>query len=338
MVVLREITLDEWTEMSSGCREKTLFHSRQWLQVLSEGFPHLEVKLYAAVDKEKRIAGLLPVECERKGPFKLVGSPLPRIFTPYQGPLLLDSSDNSGNIFEEMVELIFRMLKVHYFTLSLPPNISAANQVRRNSPHLWETKKTILLDLSVGVDKLWKGLKSETRNEVRQAERRGVEISEAGTLDEWLGDFYLMHRAVYSRQGAKPPGSHCFYRALWHWLYGKGQLKVVLAKHQGKTIAGGIFPIYRDTIYFLDGASYREHQKLRGNNLIQWHIISWAASNGLHFYDMVGANIPTIAHFKRGFGGVEVEHPYLRIPGGLLGKVAYQLYQKYRPCWKRLGI
>lgn len=336
--MLQEITLDNWTELSSGFQEKTIFHSYEWFQILKEGFPNLEIKLYAIIDNERKIIGLLPIECARIGPLKLGGSPLPRYFTPYQGPLLMSYSDNCSKMFEEMADLVFRKLKVHYFTLSFPPHNHAEVHARQASHQLWETKKTLLLDLSVGVDKLWKGLKSETRNEVRQAERRGVEIIEAHTLDEWLGDYYLMHRSVYSRQGVKSPGNPCFYRALWNWLYSKGQLKVALAKHQSKLIAGGIFLIYKDTIYFLDGASFREHQKLRGNNLIQWNVISWAASSGLCLYDMVGANIPTIAHFKRGFGAVEVEHSYLQRTGGFLGKVGYTLYQKYRPIWKKLGL
>lgn len=91
-------------------------------------------------------------------------------------------------------------------------------------------------------------------------------------------------------------------------------------------------------MYFLDGASLREYQKLRANNLIQWHIISWAASNGLRTYDMVGANIPSIARFKRGFGGIEVQYPYFQMARGFLGKIGYRLYQRYRPVLKRLEV
>ena len=136
----------------------------------------------------------------------------------------------------------------------------------------------------------------------------------------------------------RPPAKPAFYQALWGQLYEKGELKVILARQGGKTVAGGIFPIYKDTIYFLDGASLREYQQLRANNLIQWHIISWAASEGLHIYDMVGANIPSIAHFKHGFGGNEAEYPYFQITRGLLGKIGYRVYRRYRPLWKRLGI
>jgi len=114
--------------------------------------------------------------------------------------------------------------------------------------------------------------------------------------------------------------------------------QISLAKCEGKAVAGGIFPIYADTTYFLDGASLREYQSLRANNLIQWHLISWASVSGLRTYDMVGANIPSIAHFKHGFGGAEAEYSYFQMSRGLLGKTGYLLYQRYRPLLKKLGV
>jgi len=335
-VKLKEINTDQWQDLIGKFTEASFFHTPEWLQVLKMGFPHVEVKLYAILNEHERgkLIGLLPVELARKGPFRLAGSPLPGLFTPYQGLLLLSHTDTDVG---KVAMCAIKILKPHYFALSLPPDGYSEMLVGEGSAN-WEPKKTLLLDLTLGTEQLWKNFKAETRNQVRQAEKRGVEIYEPRSLDDWLGDYYAMHEAVYSRQEMKPPAKPAFYQAMWENLYGKGQLKVILAKHEGKTIAGGIFPIYRDTIYFLDGASLREHQKLRANNLIQWHIISWAASAGLRLYDMVGANIPSIAHFKRGFGGAEVEFPYFKRPRGLVGRIGYRLYQRYRPLFKRLEI
>ncbi len=331
---LKEIGLAEWKGLVDEYPNATLFHTPEWLRVLKEGFPHIEIKLYAIVNGKNRIIGLLPVELARKGPFKLGGSPLPGLFTPYQGPLLLDSP---SIVVEEVLKNVVQVCKPHYLAVSFSPEGSSGMRGSGN-PTSWELKKTILLDLALGAEKLWEKLKAETRNQVRQAERRGVEIYTPKSPDEWLEDYCAMHEAVYSRQGMKPPAKPVFYQALWDNLYGKGQLKIILAKHKGKTIAGGIFPVYKKTVYFLDGASFREHQKLRGNNLIQWYVISWAASEGLHVYDMVGANVPSIAHFKRGFGGAEAKFPYFHMTRGFLGKIGYQFYQRYRPLLKRIGI
>lgn len=330
---LKEITIKEWTDKINDHSHLTLFHTFEWCEILKDGFPHIEIKFYTILDEQNRTICLLPIEFARKGPFKLCGSPLPGLFTPYQGPLLLEPPDIG---LEEVAKLAIQLFKPHFFALSLSPDRHKGTLVRRGLAN-WELKKTFLLDLTAGREQLWKNLDPETRNQVRQAERRGVEIYEPKSLSDWIEDYFAMHVAVYTRQKLKPPAKPVFYQALWHHLYGKEQLKVILARHEGKIIAGGIFLIYKDTIYFLDGASFREYQKLRANNLIQWHIISWAASKGLRFYDMVGANIPSIAHFKRGFGGSEIDYPYFQITRGLLGKIGYWLYQRFRPLAKRLG-
>jgi len=331
---LKEINVEKWEALANGHPEASLFHTPEWLKIIQDGFPRVEVKCYRILNEKDDTIGLLPIQFTRKVVLRVCGSPLPGLFTPYQGPLLLGSPDI---VREEASRLAIQLFKPHYFALSLPPDGHSEVLVGGDSAN-WEPKKTFLLDLTVGAERLWKGFKAETRNQVRQAERRGVEIYEPKSLNDWLKDYYAMHKAVYLRQKAKPPAKSAFYKAMWENLYGKGQLKVILARHEGETIAGGIFPIYKDTIYFLDGASLREYHNLRANNLIQWHVISWAASEGLRLYDMVGANIPSIAHFKRGFGGAETEYPYFQMTCGLLGKIGYRLYQKYRPLLKRLGI
>lgn len=331
--MLKEINVEEWSELVNAHPMATLFHTKEWLEILEEGFPWIKVKLYALLDVYGKPLGVMPVEFTRKLMFLLAGSPLPGLFTPYQGPLFLNPSDiDIGNL----PTLIFQMLKPHFLAIAIPPDRTICSTTL--IPPGWAIQKTILVNLEKGVDQLWKNLKSETRNQIRQAQRRGVEIFEPNSLDQWLKDYWEMHKAVYSRQNMKSPGSPEFYEALWKHLYSKGQLKVVLAKYQDKTIAGGIFSIYRDTIYFLDGASLREYGPLRGNNLIQWHILYWASTAGLRIYDMVGANIPSIAHFKRGFGGTETGYLYLRATYRLWGKIGFWIYERFRPLLKRLGV
>ncbi|MCX8072423.1 MAG: GNAT family N-acetyltransferase [Candidatus Binatia bacterium] len=86
--------------------------------------------------------------------------------------------------------------------------------------------------------------------------------------------------------------------------------KVFVARHQGKLLAGGIFPFDQHTIYYLDGASAVEVQALRPNNLLHWEVIQWAAEHGIRIYDMVGAGIAGVARFKRTFGPKEVPYTY----------------------------
>ena len=330
---LMEIDIEEWAEFVTNHPQTTLFHTREWISTLREGFPSVDVKLYSIIDKKEDIIGVIPVEINRKMLFRLAGSPLPGLFTPYQGPLLLDSSEVSEC---ELTGVILQTLKPQFFALDFSPSNSIA--LVDSNLSAGECRKTILVNLDAAVDQLWRRLKAKTRNEIRQAQQRGVEIYEPSSASEWLGDYWEMHKEVYLRQRMPPPGRLAFYEALWKYLYNKDQLKVVLARDQGKTIAGGIFGVFKDRLYFLDGASFHEYRILRGNNLIQWHIICWAATKGLRVYDMLGANIPSIAHFKRGFGGMEASYGYLKTTCGFRGRIGLRVYERYRPLFKRLGL
>lgn len=187
-------------------------------------------------------------------------------------------------------------------------------------------KKTFLLDLTLGVEQLWKGFKSETRTSVRKAERQGVEIYEPKSLHGWLEDYYAMHEAVYLRQKAKPPAKSVFYQALWDHLYEKGQLKVILARHNGRTIAGGIFPIYKDTIYFLDGACFREHGATK--------------SSTMKDVQMEETVLLTSKYWRISSGSWRIR---LLRGGARLRRIAYYLWQGdapwlFRVIWSRMGF
>jgi len=333
-VRLKEIDLDEWERSAEDGPKATLFHTRAWLEILREGFPHVEVRAYRIVDEAKRTIGLLPMQFCRKGPFRLAGSPLPGLLTPYQGPVLFKSADTT---IEQVQRLAVKSFRPDYFTLSVPPE-AECGRLPNVGLRDWQLRKTLLLDLTVGPERLWEAFDAETRNQVRQATRRGAEIYEPASLGDWLETYSTMHAAVYRRQGARPPANPAFFNALWTYLWERQQLAVVLAKHEQQVIAGGLFVICQGTIYFLDGASFREYQHLRGNNLIQWYTISQASLRGLRLYDLAGANIPSITHFKRGFGGSEAEYPYYCARPTLAGKLSYLLYQRCRPLLKKLGL
>ena len=88
-------------------------------------------------------------------------------------------------------------------------------------------------------------------------------------------------------------------------------LTVLLASVNEQTIAGAFFLHFADKIYFWDGVALPDHYKLNASNLLQWSIIEWAANNGYRHYDMLGANIPSIARFKLSFGGELTPYIYV---------------------------
>ena len=122
--------------------------------------------------------------------------------------------------------------------------------------------------------------------------------------------YYEMAVHVFAKSHRAPPLSRADYAALADIARRGGPVRVFLARHQDRVIAGGIFPFDAQAVYYLDGVSDPEGQEVRPNNLLHWEVIRWACAQGLRRYDMVGAGIESVARFKRGFGPVEVPYTY----------------------------
>src|SRR5688572_28128164 len=84
----------DWDVLLSSFPHRTVFHSLGWLAVLqaTHGLKMLLVKARVG----NRCVGLWPLLQMRKGPLKIIGSPLPGWSTPYLGPLLDESTPARG--------------------------------------------------------------------------------------------------------------------------------------------------------------------------------------------------------------------------------------------------
>jgi lipid II:glycine glycyltransferase (peptidoglycan interpeptide bridge formation enzyme) len=89
-------------------------------------------------------------------------------------------------------------------------------------------------------------------------------------------------------------------------------IKLFLAKHDGKVIAGNIVAFFGDTVTYMHGASSNEFRNLMAPYALQWHCIKLAKQSGYKYYDFYGISDdkwPGVTRFKRGFGGKELEYP-----------------------------
>jgi lipid II:glycine glycyltransferase (peptidoglycan interpeptide bridge formation enzyme) len=124
--------------------------------------------------------------------------------------------------------------------------------------------------------------------------------------------------------------SRQFYTHVFNTFQPKNA-KVLFAEYKGQLIAGAVFLLYKDSLYYWDGVSYSygELRRFSSNNLIIWELIEWASKNGFKIFDMVGAQVPGIAKFKASFGGDLVAYPYLHRSTSLFSSVGRALYKRF---------
>jgi peptidoglycan pentaglycine glycine transferase (the first glycine) len=182
--------------------------------------------------------------------------------------------------------------------------------------------RSIVLNLLPTEDALLAGMKEKWRYNLRLAQRKGVAIREAQTVED-IQAWYALLQTTGNRDHF---GIHTidYYLKAWHIFAPRQQARLFLAEYEGHLLAGIFVALLAKQAIYLYGASSNEHRNLMPNYLLQWEAIRWAKQQGAVQYDFWG--IPEtdredeamagVHRFKRGWGGERVrfvgcyEHTY----------------------------
>ena len=176
-------------------------------------------------------------------------------------------------------------------------------------------------------DEVFAGFHQKTRYNVRLATKKGVVIKE-GTRED-LKEFHKIMVTTGERDGFIIR-SLSYFEKMYDNLAPK-HMKLLMAYHEDKPIAGIIPIMYGNKTWYLYGASSNEHRNLMPNYLLQWTMIKEAIQNGCDMYDFRGVsgvvdeNHPQygLYRFKKGFGAEFTE---------FIGEV----YIAFKPMWYSL--
>jgi len=331
VVVFDPLSVAAWDDFVARRPDALLFHTSQWLALLEQVYS-CRVHLLGVWDGGA-LVGLLPLLTRRLGPFLLGGSPLMQAIasTPFMGPL-------ADPVYRRPILRALgewqRKQKIAHLELALPVHLADVTDAIAFGYSVESCQSVVLALEGHSRDELWGNLSSACRRAVHKAEAQGVQI--VAVEDATYTDvYYPMCAAVYQTSGRLPHLSKAFYAAAWDLLAAPGYLKVWLAVTGGDVIAGAVVLRYRGTAYYLSGASYDEGQPLRPNNLLQWHIIQWAAAQGCAQYDLGGAVISGITRFKLSFGGELHSYTRLHRASSQVARLGRCVYAISIPLWRR---
>lgn len=155
-----------------------------------------------------------------------------------------------------------------------------------------------------------------TRRKVRQSLKHNIRYYEAQASD--VAKFTALMQATGARNafGVHAPD----YYALAYRLFVPSHAALILAEHEGDTLAGVMVFALGNTAWYLYGASADHKRNLMASYGVQWQAMQWARARGCRYYDMWG--IPDapeaeleaqfearndglwgVYGFKRGWGG-----------------------------------
>jgi len=168
-----------------------------------------------------------------------------------------------------------------------------------------------LLRLESDTKALFSRFDESVRRAVRKAEKGGLDLGFHQDLPA-MREFYDLVCRTRKRHGV-PPQPFAFYSAIQRLVIGEKSGWIVLARHQGKPIAGAVYLHSGRGAIYKFGASDEAFQNLRANNLVMWSAIQRYASEGYETFDFGRSSLhhEGLRRFKLGWGTEEAVAEYL---------------------------
>jgi lipid II:glycine glycyltransferase (peptidoglycan interpeptide bridge formation enzyme) len=161
------------------------------------------------------------------------------------------------------------------------------------------------LDLRKTPDQLFDLFSDANRRAIRKAERSHVVVEEA-TDCRALALYYELHCLSRKRFGL-PPQPWSLFKQIHQHVLARGLGFILLARHEGRAIAGAVFCHSGSHAVFKFGASDLAYQAVRPNNLILWEAIQRLISKGAEKFSLGRTSLANegLRRFKLSWGSTE---------------------------------
>lgn len=157
------------------------------------------------------------------------------------------------------------------------------------------------LPLPTSADELWKTVDRKIRNQIRKAQKEGLEVRSGG--GEIVDAFY----PVFARN-MRDLGTPVYSRRLFSETLRRfpDRARVFIVLYGGRPIAGSVTIRFRDTCLVPWASSLREFRHLCPNMLVYWAMLEDAIAGGARTFDF-GRSSPGggTHHFKTQWGARE---------------------------------
>ncbi len=299
-ITFEPLSTVDWEYLDSFA-DRTLFQTRAWIEFVAEAQAATPVILEVKVDNQP--VGFFTGLTIRRGGFKILGSPFPGWSTSYLGFNLIPGVDRTFLI-NPLAKFAFRELGCWHVEL-----MDRSLTVEQMDALGWEGRNfaNTEIDLSVSEEDIFANMKGSCRTSIRKAERSGVTV-EIADDNQFSSEFYSQLTEVFAKRGLKPTYSKERVDLLRKHLGPTGNLLLVRARNaDGICIATGIYPAFKNRMYFWGGASLREFQILQPNEPVQWFAMRHWKDRGAIACDMGGGG-----EYKLKYGGYPIVIPWRR--------------------------
>ena len=288
------ITKDEWNDIVWQYKNKTIYHTYEWLEFIEES-QNLK-KIIFEIKYDGKVVGYLPGFPIKKGPIKIFGSRFAGWMTPYMGPLMND--DFPQDVFFKEFKKLMKKEGFHYAELN---NRFLDIEIARKEKYLIIEGITFNASIKETPEEIQASYKRATKKRVRQALKDENLLVEQTKDMDFVEQNYRMLNDVFTKSKMKPTYPKSRVEILLNKFLDSDYLWFTWVKLDDKVIASRIDLIYDYWLYSFNSSSDLDFLKYSPNELARYSIMCYAAERGANRYEMVGGG-----EYKANFGGVKM--------------------------------
>jgi hypothetical protein len=184
--------------------------------------------------------------------------------------------------------------------------VDAARTDPTRSPY-----RTIVLDLSQGLDAVRRNLHPKWRRDLQRAERSDLQVDRSAQPGDIAQADALLDN-LRARKGFDVPQDASFFARVAEAAHGEERILIHRVRQGGELVSFHIGAYSGDTATYHLGASSSGGLQARAAFLCQWLAVRTAVELGLSWYDTGGIDPegnPDVYRFKRRMGGTEISAP-----------------------------
>lgn len=332
MAVKREIArvTDDavWDAFVESSPQGSVFSTSAWMRAAAEAQGGEPVML--GVFENGRLSGGCAFLEIKRGPFRKATAPVLApycgfLFAPFSGTRPSEEESRNAVCAGALIE--FLQKRYHHVLLIHDPRYLDMREF------LWrgfscQVKYTYILDLA-DPDKLWNELEDHKRRCIRKAD---TTLSIEETKDSLL--FREMYSRLYRDRGIRMPVPKLLAGEIVDRMCARGIAKVNVVRDQkDELVVLKAVTFDNKTVYdFVDGAIPSRNNS-GASTMLLWDVIR--RHTGVHDrFDLVGANMRSIAFFKKGFGGVLTPYFVTEWYSSPLTRAAFTAYAGIRKVFR----
>lgn len=232
-----------------------------------------------------------------------------------RGPVNRDT-EKPNEFFDELKRYA-KKKKLLFIRIDPEQEIKIPKKVRTITSHSPQPETTLILDLSKSEEELLKQMKRKGRYNITLAEKKGVKVKRAESIEEqknYAAIFYRLLKETTQRDNFSGHDEH-YYQTMLKEL---PMSEIFIAYYDDEPVSGAICTYQPSKAIYYYGASGNKHREVMAPYLIQWEAIREAKRRGCESYDFLGIAPESatsdhpwkgITDFKTKFGGAVVQYP-----------------------------